>query len=217
LFSHAQLRRHQHPGFFNVTDPLILCLLRPNQRKTLQKNWHQFTPVLLTLLDETDTPLKLKSLAIFKAFWAKCPSETMRQTGLTQVFEDAIFPAVLYLPSLTPEDESARILTATYSALFAIAGIDSDQETSKPQSGPGGSGVVRFSDKQRRLVHKIVREGILTAYHHSGEYVTIAEVLCRQLRLVVNGMGLLAVKHLKVSSAFSLFSAYSCLSSLQAK
>ncbi|KAH7035688.1 uncharacterized protein B0I36DRAFT_264958 [Microdochium trichocladiopsis] len=160
-------------------------------RETIQKNWHQFTPVLLTLLDETDTPLKLKSLDIFKAFWSKCPPDLMQQTGLAQVFEDAIFPAVLYLPSLTPEDESVQVLNATYSALFAIAGIDADYNTSKPQSDP------KFSDKQRKLVHKIVREGILTAYQHSSEYIRIVEVLCKQLQLVVNGMGIFAVKHLK--------------------
>ncbi|KXJ95203.1 hypothetical protein Micbo1qcDRAFT_230497 [Microdochium bolleyi] len=163
--------------------------------ETLRKNWHQFTPVLLTLLDDTSsTPLKLRALAIFQTFWAKCPSEIMRQTGLSQVFEDAIFPAVLYLPNLTPEDESVQVLNATYPALLAIVGgIDPDYKTSTPQSGC----LDKYDERQRKLLHRIVREGILTAYEHSGEHIRIVEVLCRQLQCVVNGMGVLAVKHLK--------------------
>lgn len=158
------------------------------QHEILRKNWHQYTPVLLTLLDETSTPFKLCALATFRTFWDKCPTEIMQQTGLAQVFEDAIFPAVLYLPGLTPEDESVQVLDATYPALLAIAGV-----------GAGRRRLEQFSDKQRKLLHRIVRGGVLTAYHHSGaEHVRIAEVLCRQLRRVVSGMGILAVKHLKV-------------------
>ncbi|RYP35519.1 hypothetical protein DL767_003773 [Monosporascus sp. MG133] len=157
----------------------------------LQKSWHLFTPVLLTLLDEPQTALKVRSLDIFSAFWGRCPGDLMRQTGLAQVFEDAVFPAVLYLPSLTPESESITILNAAYLALIAMAGIDLESTTDEPQSNP------KFTETQQKLLDKIIREGILVGYSHASEHIRLVELFCEKLRCVVNGMGILAIKHLK--------------------
>ncbi|RYP02589.1 hypothetical protein DL764_005715 [Monosporascus ibericus] len=127
-----------------------------SDEKLLQKTWHLFTPVLLTLLDEPQTALKVRALDIFRAFWTRCPGDLMRQTGLAQVFEDAVFPAVLYLPSLTPESESIRILNAAYPLLIAMAGISLESSTGEPQSDP------KFTEAQQKLLDKIVREEIMT-------------------------------------------------------
>ncbi|RYP74837.1 hypothetical protein DL771_002758 [Monosporascus sp. 5C6A] len=157
----------------------------------LQKSWHLFTPVLLTLLDEPQTALKVRALDIFRAFWTRCPGDLMCQTGLAQVFEDAIFPAVLYLPSLTPEDESIAILDAAYPALIALAGIDLESTVDEPQSNP------KFTEAQQKLLDKIIREGILVGYNHASEHIRLVELFCEKLRCVVNRMGILAIKHLK--------------------
>ncbi|RYP17294.1 hypothetical protein DL765_004585 [Monosporascus sp. GIB2] len=163
-----------------------------SDEQLLQKSWHLFTPVLLTLLDEPQTALKVRALGIFRAFWARCPGDLMRQTGLAQVFEDAVFPAVLYLPSLTPESESIAILNAAYPALIAMAGSDLESTADEPQSNP------KFTEAQQKLLDKIIREGILVGYNHASEHIRLVELFCEKLRCVVNGMGILAIKHLKV-------------------
>ncbi|RYO80948.1 hypothetical protein DL762_007385 [Monosporascus cannonballus] len=162
-----------------------------SQSDLLQKSWHLFTPVLLTLLDEPQTALKVRALDIFRAFWARCPGDLMRQTGLAQVFEDAVFPAVLYLPGLTPESESIAILNAAYPALIIMAGIGLESTTDEPQSNP------KFTEAQQKLLDKIIREGILVGYNHASEHTRLIELFCEKLRCVVNGMGILAIKHLK--------------------
>lgn len=116
----------------------------------------------------------------------------MRQTGLAQVFEDAVFPAVLYLPSLTPVDESVAILGAAYPALIDMAGIDPAPANDDPQDSPV------FTEAQQKLLDRIVREGVLVGYHHASDHVRLVELFCEKLRCIVNGMGILAIKHLKV-------------------
>ena len=147
--------------------------------------------MLLTLLDEGDAAIRVRGLGALRRFWARCPTDLMRRTGLAQVIEDAVFPAVLYLPSLTPEAEAVAVLGAAYPALMAMAGIDPDAEN-------GGDESRAFTHEQRKLLDRIIREGILVGYHHASEYMRVVELLCEQLRRLVDGMGILAIKHLKV-------------------
>ncbi|KAI2638132.1 hypothetical protein GGS21DRAFT_488835 [Xylaria nigripes] len=177
----------------------------------LLQHWPLFTPILLTLLDEHDpVSLKLSSLSIFKTFWSRCPERLLSRTGLADVFEQAIFPTVLSLPKLTPEEESLTLLSAAYPALFDMAGItapgsldgkDEDVESEcaegkaigenpKPQSGG-------FSGAQRKLLDKIVREGIMVGYHHAKEHIRLVDFFCRTFCRLVYGMGIVSVKYLK--------------------
>ncbi|KAI3329249.1 hypothetical protein HD806DRAFT_530646 [Xylariaceae sp. AK1471] len=184
----------------------------------LQQHWPLYTPILLTLLDESQpTFLKLRTLSIFRAFWSRCPDGLLSRTGLADVFEQAVFPTVLSLPSLTPEDESLALLGAAYPALFDMAGLDF---TTSPLSTVGmESGTVAdeddkgtnskeaigkpkpqrrgFSEAQRKLLDKIVREGVMVGYHHAKEHIRLVDFLCQMLHRLVNGMGILSVKYLK--------------------
>ncbi|KAK8080862.1 hypothetical protein PG997_008680 [Apiospora hydei] len=158
----------------------------------LARTWHMFTPVLLTLLDESETPLKVRALSIFGAFWSGCPPGLMDQVGLASVFEDAVFPAVHFLPNITPEAESRLILNAAYPALFQLAGlrkaaVDQDDDTA----------TVALTTAQRKLLDRIIREGILTGYFHAKDHIQLTSVFCDKLSYAVNGMGILSVKYLK--------------------
>ncbi|KAH8681612.1 hypothetical protein BX600DRAFT_28060 [Xylariales sp. PMI_506] len=159
----------------------------------LARRWHLFTPVLLTLLDEPGAgDLKVRSLGVLGTFWARLPRGLMDQVGLTEVFEQAVFPAVLYLPSLTPEDEAVRVLGAAYPVLFQIAGLAYPEDLiGEPTRTPD------FSASQRKLLDKIIREGIMVGYHHAKEHIRLVELFCNKMQSIVNGIGILAVKHLK--------------------
>lgn len=135
---------------------------------------------------------------MFRTFWSRCPGDLMRQTGLAQVFEDAVFPAVLYLPSLTPVEESVAILNAAYPALMVLVGINLELAANELCTE---ATTATFTQGQQKLLDRLVREGILVGYHHASEHVRIVELLCYQLRCIVNWMGILTVKYLKVRQA----------------
>ncbi|CAJ2512162.1 Uu.00g051770.m01.CDS01 [Anthostomella pinea] len=182
----------------------------------LQKHWHKYTPILLTLLDEpprahpstpTTPSLRVRALHILRTFWARCPPGLMRDTGLADVLEQAVFPTVLYLPGLTPEDEAVALLGAAYPALFEMAGVVGPPQTQQEDADDGSDdadgggenmqGNREFTDAQRRLLDKIVRQGIMVGYHHAKGHVRLVELFCEKLRCLVNGMGILAIKYLK--------------------
>ncbi|KAK8042913.1 hypothetical protein PG994_013396, partial [Apiospora phragmitis] len=166
----------------------------------LAKTWHLFTPVLLTLLDESETALKVRALGNFGAFWSGCPPGLMDQVGLASVFEDAVFPAVHFLPNITPEDESRRILDAAYPALFQLAGLRkaaaADSDAAAAHKGSEAT-ITVLTTSQRKLLDRIIREGILTGYFHAKDHIHLTCVFCEQLSHAVNGMGILSVKYLK--------------------
>ncbi|KAI0854093.1 hypothetical protein F5Y00DRAFT_876 [Daldinia vernicosa] len=169
----------------------------------LQAHWPLFTPVLLTLIDEPGpSAFKVRALGILRAFWARCPAGLMRDTGLGEVFEQAVFPAVLYLPSLTPEDESLDILGAAYPVLIEMAGLAVDRPlvtagAITAQEQQTQKSTHQITEAQRRLLDKIIREGIMIGYHHAKEHVRLVGLFCETLVCIINGMGILAVKHLK--------------------
>ncbi|KAI1125949.1 hypothetical protein F5Y10DRAFT_222060 [Nemania abortiva] len=179
----------------------------------LQQHWHLFTPILLTLLDEPQpTSLKLRSLSIFRTFWRLCPEGLLSRTGLADVFEQAVFPTVLSLPSLTPEAESLALLGAAYPALFAMVGLEDLDSTvaGRGNEEVGSEGThdqttddkrevqaKGFTEAQRKLLDKIVRDGVMVGYHHAKQHVRLINFFCQTLRRLVDGMGILSVKYLK--------------------
>jgi hypothetical protein len=86
-----------------------------------------------------------------------------------------------YLPSLTPEDESARVLNAAFDALFVLSNMVAERQA---LGWP-------------RLPDKIFRQGIMSAYSHAREYPRIVEVLMRQITRLLNLLEFWAVKYLK--------------------
>jgi hypothetical protein len=163
--------------------------------------------------------LKLRSLSIFRNFWRLCPDGLLSRTGLADVFEQAVFPTVLSLPRLTPEAESLALLSAAYPALFDMVGFEGsdpappDNETKDLGSeNTNDQGVSDrhelqargFTEAQRRLLDKIVREGIMVGYHHAKEHIRLVDFLCQTLRRLVDGMGILSVKYLKVCLPFTM-------------
>ncbi|KAL2140987.1 hypothetical protein VTI28DRAFT_2992 [Corynascus sepedonium] len=152
----------------------------------IAKHWPLFIPVLLTLVDDVTTSIRRRGLVILADFLHKVPDRTLHDTGLAKVFEDAIFPTLAFLPSLTPERESVELLNPAYGALRKLA-------DKQPTAGKEGS---RRKPKII-LLDRMLREGVFMGYFHAKEHVRIVEVLCQQTMPILDEMGVHAVKHLK--------------------
>lgn len=177
------------------------------QDQLIAKHWPLFIPVLLTLADDPSTAVRRRGLLILTDFLAKFPGRTLHDTGLAKVFEDAIFPTLAFLPSLTPDDESVQLLVPAYGALLRLADKQQQQQptTATPAAAARGTkeeqqqpGVLPGGAKIG-LLDKVLREGVFMGYFHAKEHVRIVEVLCQQTAVILNEMGIHAVKHLKVS------------------
>ncbi|PSS02219.1 hypothetical protein BD289DRAFT_254770 [Coniella lustricola] len=159
------------------------------EEELISKQWPLFIPVLLTLVDDGSTRVRAPGLAILCAFLLKFPSNILRDTGLTSVFEDAILPTLHFLPSLTPEEESIQLLDPAYTALLTLAKKTDAKASSGQYAG------TRTTKSQ--LLDKILRDGIFSAYFHAKEHIRIVKVLCLHMSNIIHEMGIHAVKHLK--------------------
>lgn len=131
-------------------------------------------------------------LEILVDFVVKCPPATLESTGIGTIFQETLFPSLLFLPSLTPEEESVKLMRQAYNALIVLA-----------EKEPNPRSLAR-----RQLLDKIVRDGILAAYDHASHYVTVVETLMRAIIMVVNCLGVFSAKHLQVrKSILNLFPA----------
>ena len=145
----------------------------------ISTHWPLFTPVLLAILDDPAADVRSQGLAVLSTFLVKLPAQTLHATGLANLFADAIFPTLLFLPNLTPEKESIQLLEPAYTALLTLA----ERQTT--------------TRAKENLLDKTLREGVFAGYFHSPEHVRIVEVLLRHTEAIVRSMGIHAVKHLK--------------------
>ena len=138
--------------------------------------------------------VRVRGLHILSDLLRRMPSKVLQQTGLGEVFEDAVMPTLLFLPELTPVEESVSLLTSAYLALSSL-------------------GEVIYPTKEERsnkmkLLDRIMHQGVLQGFIHSGDNVRIAELLVKEVITLFNSMGIHAVKYLKVSQEIFHVSCY---------
>ncbi|KAL8372427.1 hypothetical protein RB595_001974 [Gaeumannomyces hyphopodioides] len=159
--------------------PVFAWALYEADKDLMAQHWPLFTPVLLTLLDDGDTDVRARGLGLLKLFLSKADGATLAATGLGSVFRDAVFPTLLFLPSVTPEAESLRLQEPAYAALVALSRVGSKD----------GSDLA--------LLDRALRDGVFAAFFYARDYIRIVEVLVRHAGLIVEEMKVHAVKHLK--------------------
>ena len=143
-------------------------------------------PPILAIIDDEATSSKIKGCELLEVFLKVTSSSLLERTGLGEVFQDSLMPCLSYLPTLTPEDESVRLLSAVYPALLTLV------RRRFAKSSEDGE------RKRVKALDKILRVGILHGYAHAGDNVTIATLLVSQISGIVDQMGMATVKHLKV-------------------
>ncbi|MCJ1385354.1 hypothetical protein MMC17_008476 [Xylographa soralifera] len=152
---------------------------------TIQEHWPLVIPPLLAILDDEAIDYKIKGCELLATLLSITPTSLLQKTGLGEVFQDALMLCLAYLPSLTSEEQSICLLDTVYPTLLVLLRA----------RYPGSE----FTAEKTAVLDQMVRIGILNGFGHAGEYVRIATVLMNRLVDLVNEMGIMSVKHLKVS------------------
>ncbi|KAF4970868.1 hypothetical protein FZEAL_9961 [Fusarium zealandicum] len=173
----AQPWKHQAPWAVSALQWAV-SMAHPS---LLQEHWPLFTPVLLALAEDEEIHVKSRGLAILSSFMGKCPAQILQNTGIGRVFEDLTFPMLLYLPSITPEDQSTSIITPAYDVLIKMA-----ESYNNPQSR-----------ERRQLLDRVLRDGIFGGHFHASQYTQIVRVLMQKAASIMNCLGIYSIKHIK--------------------
>ncbi|KAI4256725.1 MAG: hypothetical protein LQ352_001966 [Teloschistes flavicans] len=146
-------------------------------------HWPLVIPPILTILDDVSIAYKIRGCQLLQLLLDVAPASLLERSGLGEVFHDTLIPYLLYLPSLTPEEESLPLLDATYDTLIALT------LARYPTSESGA--------KKIKALDAIFRYGILKGHAHAGENVRIAKLLMEKSSDLVGTMGIYCVRHLK--------------------
>lgn len=112
-------------------------------------------------------------------------------------------PTLLYLPSLTPTNESLRLLKPAYKVLFELGDVRWCEVVAEKQKL--GEGEVEKRELEKlKFWERVLRQGILQGLIHVGENVEIMEILIGEMGVLIGKMGVYTVKHLKVCLSFPL-------------
>ncbi|KAL9030954.1 MAG: hypothetical protein Q9196_000975 [Gyalolechia fulgens] len=149
----------------------------------VEAHWPLIIPPLLTILDDVSTNYKIKGCELLVRLLQVAPAQLLERSGLGDIFHSTLMPYLLYLPSLTPEEESIPLLDAAYPALMAL--------TSARYGAPEATA------QRIKSLDAVVRYGILKGHAHAGDNVRIASLLMGKSTDLVNAMGIYCVKHLK--------------------
>lgn len=141
-----------------------------------------FLPVLLTLIEDQEVSGREAGLRILSTFLQKCPSEILLSTGLGTLFEDAVFPLLLFLPDSVESQHSESAPCLAYDVLLQLARVDR------------GPRLLR----RRRLLDRLIRDGILAGHLNTSAHAVVIEALMRYAAAAVDCLGIFAAKHLQV-------------------
>jgi tRNA nucleotidyltransferase (CCA-adding enzyme) len=145
----------------------------------VEQNWHAIIPPLLSILDDIDTEYKAQGCELLKLLLDKTSPSLLKRTGLGDVFEEALMPCLGYLPTLTPEIESARLLSVAYPALMSLSTVLGEET----------------SCQRLKLLDTLIRKGILMTFTYCPEHAKITTVITRYLASILDALGMDSIKH----------------------
>ena len=125
----------------------------------------------------------------------------MKRSGLTDVFIESLKANFMMLPTLMPEDESLRILGELYPAFHALVKarfIELPATTEETRFGKSSEIEMRV-----KYLTLLLRHGVLAGLSHLGaggatSHVEVTTFLVGQLRVVIEALGVYAVRDLNV-------------------
>lgn len=149
-------------------DPFIfsqLIPLQPTDKAHLEAHFPLLVPAILALIDDNSLTFKRIGCELFSKILQpihQSGSDILVRTNLTSVFEDAITPCLLSLPTITPEDASIQLLGAAYPALLSL--FKTVYKTPSPKKS-------KYQNEKDRETYatklsKILRSNLISSFHH---------------------------------------------------
>ncbi|KAF9253480.1 hypothetical protein DTO013E5_131 [Penicillium roqueforti] len=175
----------------------ILSQYRPEDKAQFETHFQLFVPTILAMIDDNNIPFKTKGCALLIQLLQpiqESGSDILRRTNLTSVFEDAVTPCLLSLPSITPEDRSLELLGEAYPALLSTLKTAYKGPTQSEQD----------KEAYTTSLAKILRSNLISSFHHvssgtpaSFPHPRLSTFLLQKITIVINELGIHTTKYLQ--------------------
>lgn len=179
----------------------------------MENKFHLYVPPILSLIDDESLSFKYRGCKLLIDFLTPIKasdSDILRRTNLSSVFDDALTPCLLSLPTITPEDEALHLFSVAYPALLLTLKARYQTDTSNH-----GRSAVKGDDKKAYITRLVtlIRDSIISSFHHVSSYnptstndgsslaafpyPRLSTFLLEQLRIVVQEIGINTAKYLQ--------------------
>lgn len=176
----------------------------------MENQFQFYVPPILSLLDDESPSFKYRGCKLLINFLnpiQSSNSDLLRRTNLSSVFDDALTPTLLSLPTLTQEDESLQILGITYEALLFV--LQSRYHIGHPSSDHQDDNRAAYTSRLTTLL----RDNVISSFHHISSYTPtktegssmlasfpyprLSAFILEQLKTVIQQIGIHTTKHLQ--------------------
>ncbi|PQE26637.1 tRNA nucleotidyltransferase protein [Rutstroemia sp. NJR-2017a BVV2] len=157
-------------------------------------------PPLLTLLDSPSNSIRMQTLSLLPALFSRLSAPLLTQTGLASVFQDAISPICLFLPSLTPLEDSVRLLPRAYEALWALGAVlfGGDEVPVLVLGKEKMKEKQKEKEKERiKYYTSILQQALLPSFLSTQDSPQLLLILLPTLSTLAQKLGIYTVKYLK--------------------
>ncbi|KAJ5083552.1 hypothetical protein N7456_012979 [Penicillium angulare] len=174
----------------------------------LEKHFPLLVPAILSLIDDSDPIAKVQGCTLLGSLLIpirNSNSDILARTNLVSVFEDAITPCLLSIPTITPEQDSLCILRVAYPVLISL--FKADYLTDSPRAGH--SELPNSERKYKNKLAKILRSNLISSFNHvsySGAAVDsaasfphkeLSTFLLAQISITIRELGLETTKYVQ--------------------
>ncbi|KAJ5159644.1 uncharacterized protein N7482_006648 [Penicillium canariense] len=138
---------------------------RPTDKVHLEAQFPLLVPAILALIDDNSITFKKIGCELFSKLLKtihRSNSDILVRTNLTSVFEDAITPCLLSLPTITPEDSSMQLLGAAYPTLLSLFQTVYKTPTPKKTKDQNEKDKETYAAK----LTTILRSNLISSFHH---------------------------------------------------
>ncbi|KAL2011288.1 hypothetical protein VTN00DRAFT_4006 [Thermoascus crustaceus] len=199
----------------------IISQYQPSDFVPLEAHFPLLVPPILALIDDENLSFKTRGCNLLSQLLIPLregKSDILRRTNLSSVFEDAVTPCLLSLPTITPENESIQLLGTAYPALLSVLKTRYQNATSSAAAFPdtrssaSSRTLSAQEDKEAHLrgVTSMLRTSLIPSFHHissttptvdksiaSFPYPRLSTLLLDQLYTLVLELGIHATKYLQ--------------------
>lgn len=193
---------------------ILLTFFQPSDFAHLEAHFPLLVPPILSLIDDESLAFKTRGCNLLSKFLIpirECRSDLLHRTNLSSVFDDALAPCLLSIPTITPEDESLQLLGAAYPTLLSVLQTryhryPSDKESATASSSQEEENKTAYISR----VASVLRNNVIPSFHHvssttpsaasslaSFPYPRLSAFLLRQMATFSFELGIHTTKYLQ--------------------
>lgn len=171
---------------------LLQWCIRSADEKDIREWFGLLRPPIFRMLEDSDLGWNAKACQVITQLVTKAPDNVKEECrGL---FAEDLFGYLNYLPTLTPAQDSARLLEHVYPALMSF--IPRAEERCAEQK-VSSMEPPTLSDKESRFLDKIVRQGVVAVLHHMPAPTTYPELTTVVLRNLIHLINIQEIEWIK--------------------